>query len=432
MEKINVEPEQPKVPQIKERNAVEQWGNQYPEVKRWLSKLQIKDKNAFNLYRFCQWCSKEPPELLKLKDDRASVEAEKLLDDFVAAEIAELTNAVKFQCITAVKSFFKHNYKDLARASGAMTLEKVKPTHKPRKDELRKLWNWCLNPRDKALITFVNSTAVAKETLSNLQWKHLEDNWETVELPCINIPSELLKGHGVGRYKGVRQITFLTPEAKRDLISYKEWMEQKVGRKLTSEDYVFLETYVPYKPMRYDRLGTLIYNLSKTTGVPFSWHDARRYVETALEETNIHPNWARKIRGRKVKGEESPYSQPAIEQLRTKYAEAVPLLEFTSEKPTVSKEAIKDEVLKALEDATLKPIADKYHLTLEQVKTMMRQKKMDVEELKELLKLRTATNGGCSMHNCQKIVSESDLPQLLSEGFHVAAVLPSGKVVVEA
>jgi hypothetical protein len=87
----------------------------------------------------------------------------------------------------------------------------------------------------------VTSTCIAKETLSNLTWGHLEENWESKELPCINIGSELLKGHNKGTYRGVRQITFLTLEAKRELINYKEWIEQKLGRKLTSQDHIWLE-----------------------------------------------------------------------------------------------------------------------------------------------------------------------------------------------
>ena len=59
----------------------------------------------------------------------------------------------------------------------------------------------------------LNFTAITKETLSEIKWKHLEENWEKIDLPCINLPSELLKGHGRGKYKGVRQTTFLTPEA---------------------------------------------------------------------------------------------------------------------------------------------------------------------------------------------------------------------------
>jgi len=43
-----------------------------------------------------------------------------------------------------------------------------------------------------------------------LKWKHLEENWENIELPCVNVPSELIKGHGIGKYKSVRQMTFFT------------------------------------------------------------------------------------------------------------------------------------------------------------------------------------------------------------------------------
>jgi hypothetical protein len=419
---------------MKETNILKDWANQYPEVVRWLSKLQIKDKNAFNLYRFCQWCNKTPPELLKLKENPASREAEKLLDDFVAAEIEGYTNAVKFNISNAVKSFYKHNYADLSRACGTVTLEKVKPYNKPRKDDLRKLWSWASNPRDKALITFVNSTAIAKETLTLVKWKHLEENWQNVELPCINLPSELLKGHGRGRYKGVRQITFLTPEAKRDLINYKEWIEQRMGRKMTPEDNIWRDVNSPHEPITHSNLGWIIWDLSNRTNVAFSWHDARRYVETALEEIRIHPNWARKIRGRKVRGEESPYSQPAIEQLREKYREAVPLLEFTSEKPTVTKEMIREELMKVQMEEQLKAVADKLHIPLEQVKMAYRSKKGDLEAAVKMLRKRqpeTATNGGCSDGHCQKVVSEDELPKLLAQGWHASLVLPSGKVVLE-
>lgn len=304
----------------------------YPEVKSWLAKLQKKSQNAYNLARFCQWAKKNPTELLALKADPRSKEAEKLLDTFVSDEKTGFPNSVKFTIVTSVKSFYKANYANLASASGAMTLEKVKPYHKLAKENLRKLWLWAPNQRDKALLTMACSTAIAKESLANLKWKHLEDSWEQKELPCINIPCELLKGHGHGRYKGVQQITFLTPEAKRDLLNYREWIEAKIGRKLTAEDNVFLEIATPYGPLGYGRLGTLMWHLSHDSGIPFSWHDARRVVNTALESIGISPNWARKIRGTKVRGEEAPYSQPAIEQLRAKFREAVPLLEFTTKR----------------------------------------------------------------------------------------------------
>jgi hypothetical protein len=317
-------------------NILELWASKYPEVTRWLSHLQAKEHSALALYKFCTWANKTPPELLAIKvKDPSANEIEKMLDDYLAADIPGVTNSVKFHVSTAVKSLFKWSYQDLARASGVVTLEKVKAYNKLSKEVLRKLWFAALNPRDRALITFVNSTAIAKETLTHLKWSHLEDDWETKDLPCINIGSEFLKGHGKGKYKDVRQITFLTPEAKRDLLYYKDALEKKLGRKVKPEDGIWLETCEPYRSLSYKGFGGLITELSKRAGVQFSWHDARRFVNTALEQIGISPNWARKIRGRKVKGEEAPYSQPQIEQLREKFREAVPLLEFTTERPMV-------------------------------------------------------------------------------------------------
>jgi len=48
-------------------------------------------------------------------------------------------------------------------------------------------------------------------------------------------------------------------------------------------------------------------------------------------------------------------------------------------------------------------------------------------------KQKTQRNGGCSNdQNCQQIVSEEELSNLLAQGWRVAAVLPSGKVVVSS
>ncbi len=396
--------------EIKKNNVLEAWAERYDEVKRWLTRIQEKQLNAFDLYRFCQWSGKSPTELLALKSNPASKEAEALLDDFVAENKAGFKNSVKFRVTTAVKSFFKHNYCDLARACGVVQLEKVKPYNKPSKQNLRKLWSWSSNLRDKALITFVNSTAIAKETLSQLKWKHIQDDWEQADLPCINLPSEILKGHGRGRYKGVQQITFLTPEAVRDLKLYKEWIEQKLGRTLTAEDNVWLETRAPFKPLAYEEYGKLIWRLSKGAGVQFSLHDARRYVNTALEEIGMVPNWARKIRGRKVKGEEAPYSQPAIDQLRAKFAEAVPLLEFTADKKQVPKEV--SERLAQLE-------AEQQQLRRRWM--LLRDKKHVNPE---------CTNG----RHCGeefKQIAENELLNYLNEGWTLIHTLQDGRAIVK-
>jgi len=407
---------------MKRTEQMEEWAENHPEVKLWLGKIQAKEGGAFDFYRFCEWSGKSPSELLALKDDPGSKDAERLLDTFVADEKAGFKNSAKYRIVIAVKSFFKHNYKDLARACGAITLEKVKPYNKPRKEDLRKLWSLAFNPRDRALITFVNSTAIAKETLANLKWEHLEENWQDVELPCINIPSKFLKGHGRGKYRDVRQITFLTPEAKRDLINYKEWMEEKMERELTGDDNIWLETCYPYEATKYANLGTIILKMTKRTHVKFSWHDARRYVNTTMEEIRMPSNWARKIRGRKVKGEENPYSLPAIQQLREKFQEAVPLLEFTSEKPSVSGEIV--ERLKIIEDVMAGLTREEKEMAKIRIAKMRKRKAKRGKGKEE----KTKTNGGWGK---QKVVSEAELGEYLQQGWRVITALPSGNVVVE-
>jgi len=329
-----------------------------------------------------------------------------------------------------------------------------------------KLWKACYTPRDRALIIFVNSTAIAKGSLSELTWSDFEEDWEKQEIPCIVVPSEKLKGHGVGKWEGVKQITFLTPEAKEALIEYREWIEEKMGRKLAKDDHVWLSAYEPYEPLTHKGFGMLIWKLQRRSGVKFSWHDARRYVETALEETKINPNWARKIRGRKVRGEEAPYSKPAIEQLGAAFKEAVPKLQFLTTAPTVISEGdlrikialdnlrgrVPGEVIKELESKYLgkepetairnisleaeaiERIAERDGLSMSElieggymVSKEAVQKEMEEIE-KERKRPKSATNGGRT--DCQRIVSEEELPNLLAEGWHVSAVLPSGKVVV--
>ena len=399
-------------------NVMQLWANQYPEVMRWLTHLQKKESSALFFYHFCEWAHKTPPELLALKEKDATITpppntVEKLLDEFCGADLAGFTSTQRYNTAIQVKSFFKWSYRSLEKACGVVNYEKVKPYNALNKEGLRKLYNRALNPRDRALIPFVTCTGIAKETLANLTWGHLEADWESKDLPMIDIGPELLKGHGKGKYKGVRQITFLTPEAKRELVNYKQWIEDKVGRKLTAQDHVWLMTCKPYEPLSYDVLAQVTIALRDRAKVPFSLHDGRRWINTALEQIGISSNWARKIRGRKVKGEEAPYSQPAIEQLRAKFREAVPLLEFTTEASSSMDERVKDlEKFRASLTPEQKEIAQR---------TGMRFHGKKAEKKTEKCK---------DGEHCQRVASEAELPDLLAQGWHASIVLPSGKIVV--
>jgi hypothetical protein len=181
---------------------------------------------------------------------------------------------------------------------------------------------------------------------------------------------------------------------------------------------MWLAIYEPFEALDYQVLGITVNRLAKEAGVKFSLHDGRRWVTTALEQIGISVNWARKIRGRKVKGEEAPYSQPAIEQLRAKFREAVPLLEFTTEMSSTV-----DERLKAVE----KIMQD---MTPEQRETMQRHG-IKMYSKTEAAKRKERKEKECTDGHCQRVASEAELPELLAEGWHASIVLPSGKIVVE-
>jgi hypothetical protein len=397
--------------EIHQANVIELWAKHYETVTTWLNHLQEKELNAFGLYSFCQWANKTPDELLeeKVRDPSANT-VERLLDKFCGLE--EFRNAFRYQVSIAVKSFFHWNYHDLAKAAGSVILEKKKEYNKLTKEGLRKLWNRTRNPRDRALIPFVTSTGVAKETLSQLTWGHLEENWESKDFPALDIPSELIKGHGIGRYKGVRQVTFLTPEAKSALIDYKEFMEAKLKRKLGKDDHIWLDIQSQYKPLEYDSFASLILRLSKEAQVKFTWHDGRRWLTTAVEQVGVPPNWARVLRGRKVAGSENPYSRPNIEALRAKFREAVPLLQFITETPTIDKETL--ERISALEEK-LKEEKRKAGI-LYRGKKHIKPPEEDCEDEKP----------------CQQIVTEENLAGFLAKNWKVVATLPSGKIVIQS
>lgn len=318
------------------------WAEDYECCRLWLAKLQQQENRAYYLYRFCRWAGLTPLQLLDLKGS-GGFNAERLLDRFVADNktvINGFTNSIVWNCVNSVKSFFMHNYLDLARKSGRVDLVKKRPYRKPSKETLRKLFKACQNPRDGNLL-FFSCSAIALETLSHLTWEHLEDNWEKQDVPHIAIDSKFLKGHGCGKWQGVEQHTFLTPEAKEHLLFYRDWLRLKKVP-IGSKTHIFVSVEAPFDPLAPGSIGSVFEELEKRANVKFSCHDGRRYLQTCLEEINVAPNWIQKMKGRKVCGEQNPYSQPEIEKLRQKFREALPLLSFLNEESGVTKAEIKD------------------------------------------------------------------------------------------
>jgi hypothetical protein len=239
----------------------------------------------------------------------------------------------------------------------------------------------------------VSCTALALETLSMLRWYHFEEDWQTQEVPHISVPSDLLKGHGKGKYRGVRQETFLTPEAKAIFIKYREWFSKTLKHQWTEDDYVFMSTKRNIgEPITRSVMAVRMKRLSERSGVAWSIHDGRRILQTALESVGTSSNWIKKFKGKKVSGEESPYSKPNIEQLRQKYREALPELEFLSESNSNAKKLNDLETKITEKDAAIDSLlrnSEKTNLKLTEFEAMEK-RLMVLEEVFEYMKEENA------------------------------------------
>ncbi len=230
------------------------------------------------------------------------------------------------------------------------------------------------------------------------------------------------------------------------MLDYKEWWERRSEKKFTKDMNVFWTVKKPYVPLSYVDLTTVQRSLENRSGVKFGWHDGRRFVQTALEEARLSNNWIKKIKGRRVRGEEAPYSLPAIGQLREAFRKAVPHLLFRTTEPQVSKEELRREVFEMLPDEMLKPVAKKYGVKIRKLRSLMA-KTGSIEQpnspASDPMQIATdrsiiprenmryfSHHGRVVEENHQKIVNESELPNYLDKGWYVVSALPSGKVVI--
>lgn len=334
-----------------EKTIIDGWAKKYEPVMNYLGKLNGRQGSvAMSLYHFCNYSGLDPNQLLELKKDYNSLEAERLLDSMANAKVP-FPEKRKWHVVMCVRGFFRANYRQLqAEAGRSMPYIQNESHILPSKQKRLALFKACRNPRDQALVMLGSTSALALETLSKLRFSHFEEDWQNQEIPHISLPSDLVKGHGKGKYRGVRQETFITPEAKKILIEYRQWMETTFGHKWTEDDHVFLSIKrnigAPLAQMMFSKKATV---LQQRANVDFTLHDGRRIVQTALENAGCPNNWIKKVKGRKCSGEEAPYSKPNIEQLRQKYHEALPDLEFLSQADSTLKGKLEELSAKAAE-----------------------------------------------------------------------------------
>jgi hypothetical protein len=150
--------------------VLEHWAYKFTCVKTWLSKQNgTKAARALALWYFCEWAGKTPDELLQLKSGYGCLEAENLLDKFVAE--ADFPDSVRYKTSIAVRSFFRCNYRRLESEAGKIEYVVKKERRIPSKEQRFRLYEACLTPRDRAAVCLSTCFLCARNELVSCSMK---------------------------------------------------------------------------------------------------------------------------------------------------------------------------------------------------------------------------------------------------------------------
>ena len=229
------------------------WMLNFTSAKNWLDTLrseQTKEIYVLRLKMYCDGVGKNPDELIQLKIDGLTnvatakeFQAESLLNNYLYHN--NLTSNVQMAVLSAVKSFYKANWRELNSNVGT-NIESPEPKKRtPKMQDIIELEDAMTYLRDKAILWFLESAPFRVGTLTKLKWKDLkstsdllkqvreeakgqisrtpdEDAEIAEKVPYyLLIESARMKGGGKGRYKGVKQVGFIHGLAAKKLDKYK-------------------------------------------------------------------------------------------------------------------------------------------------------------------------------------------------------------------
>jgi integrase len=186
------------------------------------------------------------------------------------------------------------------------------------------------------------------------------------------------------------------------------------------------------------QLSRVLQRLADKAGIQYGnknvrFHCLRKFLIDHLSSHMSTEKW-KQIVGKKIT--EGAYVSP--DSLREDYERAMSETTFTR---TVGESEIELRAAQRMLEMTLsispnipESVKETLRKKIRAVKKMKDLKPIEnelTEQVKNAQQPKTETNGGCrDGEHCQRIVSEAELGGLLANGWRVAAVLPSGKIVI--
>jgi hypothetical protein len=221
--------------------------------------------------------------------------------------------------------------------------------------------------------------------------------------------------------------------------------ELKVGVYLTAETTELVrlhmrKVYGDKKPnpsdkvldYNYNNLLTHVQNFGKNVGIKLSPKIFRKMGRTRGSPI-IGQDALFKMAGWALAGVGRNYMLPSPEDTLKSYLEIERLLTFEPKAVSDKEQAIENLIMGAIAQGILRPErANKMRAVFRAKALTPEEAAIEIRsEAEKEKRSKQATNGGCADgEHCQRIVSEADLSEMLTQGWRVAAVLPSGKIVV--
>jgi integrase len=322
------------------------WLTSFASGQKWLEKIgSVNTQKIFTDYfkRYCDYVNQTPDQLISLKLlglQNVGTEKEFIAEDLLETYFREnkgMKPTARLMMKNTVFSFYKHNKRSLEPSTASNikneTFESKK--RKPTLEDLEALEKAMRTSRDKALLWFVASSSCRVGTVVLLKWQDLKPTQNANVPYSLEIESARLKGSGKGRYKGIKQITFVHRYASERLEAYKQEAKVK-GYDLKEDSPLFIAYYQkgkekPQNPLTIKGINELFNHVSLSAfgdleKKRFSIHDLREFFQSAFESAGIQENLISPLMAHKVAGIAQNYSSHDCKELIGKYETALPYL----------------------------------------------------------------------------------------------------------
>jgi site-specific recombinase XerD len=416
-----------------------EWLKQFETGRRWISTVQAEKTGslktqleyAYRLRKFCLHVNRNPDQLIedRKNDLKAETEVEQrkteeLVRDFFNLQAEKSTRLSAKAYHGALRSFYKYNYMSLRMETPRARSRKIQPITL---EEFKQI-DAIANPRDRALLRFMKDSGLSTEDVVVFNYGDIKREFEE--------GNEFIHIRAVRQKTQVNYDTFIGPNAVEALRTYFQ-LRKANGETLNDKSPLFLSHGKRKGKKRGDverlddnSVRTIFTRLKNRIGIIVSPHRIRKLFASYMGLKVRHPAILKYWMGHSVETSdvEGRYVLPPLEEQRKLYMESYEQIDIRP-KPSLTKDEARAEAVATLPDELLEPLAKKHGLTLEQYRRILREKKAPTSTV-PLIPPQTNEKDTCKNGNCQRVIAENELEVLLAQGWRVAAVLPSGKIVV--